>query len=105
MLVAERPSDTETSDSAAQVLEAVPIEDIVTQFGLADQVTRASPGPVDGDWSRAVPLEELLTAVLSADILPRLRDVGPALLGLRSLAPGSALPARSELDELDGAVR
>ena len=43
--------------------------------------------------------------MLSGDILPRLRDVGPALLGLRSLAPGSALPARSELDELDGAVR
>jgi hypothetical protein len=45
MLVAERPSDTETSESTTQVLESAPIEDIVTQFGLADQVTRASPRP------------------------------------------------------------
>jgi tetratricopeptide (TPR) repeat protein len=42
--------------------------------------------------------------VLLGNILPRLRDVDPAMLGLRPMASGPRLPLR-ELAELDSAVR
>ena len=105
MLVAERSDATAAAEIPVQVLEAVPLDAIVARFGLAAQVTHASPGLVNGDWLRAPPLGELLGRVTESDIMPRLRDVEPAMLGLEVRPEGSAPPPLTEREELRSALR
>jgi tetratricopeptide (TPR) repeat protein len=100
MLVSEQPVS-----SGPQRLQAVPIDAMVARFGLAGQVTYASPGLVDGDWSRAAPLGELLRQVAEGDIMPRLRDVGPGMLDLGIPPEDSVLAGISGLDALRRALR
>jgi tetratricopeptide (TPR) repeat protein len=100
MLVSEQ-----AVSSGPQQLRAVPIDAMVARFGLAGQVTYASPGLVDGDWSRAAPLGELLGQVAEGGIMPRLRDVGPGMLDLGIPPEDSVLARISGLDALRSALR